>query len=1190
MRNLRLIKLMKSASKVLMLTLQCVMGIGAVMATMDMPLYGQTVPDIVPWLAANDVTWTNPGPTSSQSMPLGNGDIGLNVWAETNGAVVFYIGKSDSWGDSVQGSEGLLKLGGVHITMNPNPLTPGAPFQQTLMLDQGQIQITEGSGTNSVNLLLWVDASNPVVRVQATSGGTPVTFQATLLDWRLTNSPPGVNSPDVVLKGQTNYIGWYHQNSSSDASQVANWIMGAIIQGSGMTNTSSTNLASAPVTSQIISVYPLTARTGTTSQWLSQLQTNISQVNALDFNTTLTNSEAWWNTFWHRSWIYATGNQSATNTTEGYVLQRFVSACAGRGAYPIHFNGSLFVVDNPSVPYTPDGRTWGGQYWMQNTREMYWPMLESGDFDMMPPFFNMYAQIISNNTAQVESYYGQSGSYSAETSPFWGGLQNVSTNAIPIGSGSLFTDRYFEGVLELSMMMLDYYDYTGDTNTSFLVNTLLPTASAGLTFYDQHFGLDNNGKMYLYPVNSLETYWDAYDPAPDIAGLTAVLPRLLALPTNYVSATQQSQWTRMMGEIPPLPVGTNGGNLVLLPYSGPQTNKIENGENTQLYAIFPYRVYGFDKPNLQVALSSYNTRPFYGVGWADWMPDAIQSAMIGLTSQAELYTVYNMTNTDPSLKLQDFRRAQNDYMPSEDTGGVGEDALQKMIMVCDGTNIMLLPAWPAGWNAIFNLNAPYNTTVQGTITNGVVTNLTVTPSSRLANVIFMNGQGSAPAAPTNLTAMAANGQIALSWSPSPNTLDYEIMRSLSNGSSYAVIATNFSGAAYTDTSVVSGTTYYYVVSAVNPAWISPDSSPANATASLTIPAAPTGLAATPGNGQITLSWNASPGATSYNVKRSTSSGSGHATIANWLTTYYTDDSLTNGITYYYVVSAQNTLGESGNSAQASAKPAASVSGIIFTNGTFTGDSVLSLVGPEAQELYGVSLGDVTTQTTSNGYKFSSYPSTNISYGGAGAYSPGAIFLSGGGTSGDSGFNEVLNFAELGINSGTLLLSNLTAGVTYNVLFLDADTRSGEAGRAFSMNWVGTNLVTNPSQVYAFAGGTPSLGGYILATFTATASTQAFTNTFSGYGYQLNGVLVGQVPVNTPAAITGVNYDGANIIFSGSNGPAGGEYRVLSSTNVANPLASWIPVATNYFGGNGRFSNSIPVNVGDGSTFFCIVCP
>ena len=79
-------------------------------------------PDIVPWLDANNVTWTVPGPTSMQSMPLGNGDIALNVWVETNGAVDFYIGKADAWGDIPGDSEALMKIGGVHITMSPNPL------------------------------------------------------------------------------------------------------------------------------------------------------------------------------------------------------------------------------------------------------------------------------------------------------------------------------------------------------------------------------------------------------------------------------------------------------------------------------------------------------------------------------------------------------------------------------------------------------------------------------------------------------------------------------------------------------------------------------------------------------------------------------------------------------------------------------------------------------------------------------------------------------------------------------------------------------------------------------------------------------------------------------------------------------------------------------------------------------------
>jgi alpha-L-fucosidase 2 len=712
--------------------LQCAIGIGVVAAMTNLPLYGQLAPGIAPWLAANNVTWTNPGPTSAQSMPLGNGDIGLNVWVETNGAVDFYIGKSDAWGDNVQGDEGFIKIGGVHLTASPHSFAPGTPFRQTLMLHEGQIEIAEGAGANAMNYLIWVDANNPVIRVEAASSGTPVTVQASLLDWRLGRLRRGRASSDAVLSGQTNYIGWFHRNKSSDDPHIANWTLGAIIQAAGMTNTSPDHLISAPVTSQLISIYPLTTRTGTVGQWLDQLQSNISRINGLDLNTTRTNSRTWWDGFWHRSWIFITGDQSATDTTEGYVLQRFISACAGRGAYPIKFNGSLFVVENsnPKAKFTPDGRDWGGRYWMQNTRLIYWPMLESGDFDMMLPFFNMYEQMLPANAAQITRYYGHGGSYFDEVSPFWGGV----TYAAPSVPGG-YHSQYFTGILELSMMMLDYYDYTEDTN--FLVNTLLPTASAGLDFYDQHFGLDSNGKMLLAPVNAIETYWKADDPAPDIAGLTAVLPRMLALPNNLISTTDRAKWSRMLTEVPPLPIGSRKGNTVLLPYTGPQTNRIENGENPELYAVFPYRIYGLGKSNLQLAIMSYNSRLFRGLTSADWTQDGIEAAMLGLTGIARQYAVYNMTNKDPSLKFPAFWRQMNDYLPSQDTGCVGEETLQKMIMQTDGNKIMLLPAWPIGWNAIFKLHAPFNTTVQGTISNGVITNLVVNPSSRQADVILM---------------------------------------------------------------------------------------------------------------------------------------------------------------------------------------------------------------------------------------------------------------------------------------------------------------------------------------------------------------------------------------------------------------------------------------------------------------------
>jgi hypothetical protein len=91
----------------------------------------------------------------------------------------------------------------------------------------------------------------------------------------------------------------------------------------------------------------------------------------------------------------------------------------------------------------------------------------------------------------------------------------------------------------------------------------------------------------------------------------------------------------------------------------------------------------------------------------------------------------------------------------------------------------------------------------------------------------------------------------------------------------------------------------------------------------TIPAPPTGLTASPGNNQVALSWNASSGATSYNVKRGTASGGPYTTIAPGVAaTSYTDTTAANGTTYYYVVSAVNASGESANSSEVSAMPQA----------------------------------------------------------------------------------------------------------------------------------------------------------------------------------------------------------------------------------------------------------------------------
>jgi fibronectin type 3 domain-containing protein len=112
---------------------------------------------------------------------------------------------------------------------------------------------------------------------------------------------------------------------------------------------------------------------------------------------------------------------------------------------------------------------------------------------------------------------------------------------------------------------------------------------------------------------------------------------------------------------------------------------------------------------------------------------------------------------------------------------------------------------------------------------------------------------------------------------------------------------------------------------------------------ISVPPAPSGLAATSGNGQVMLTWNASAGATAYDVKRSTVSGSGYTTIASPTATSYTNTGLTNGTTYYYVVSARNAAGSSANSTQVSATPTAGVNRIQnpgFESGSLAGWSLL----------------------------------------------------------------------------------------------------------------------------------------------------------------------------------------------------------------------------------------------------------
>jgi len=250
----------------------------------------------------------------------------------------------------------------------------------------------------------------------------------------------------------------------------------------------------------------------------------------------------------------------------------------------------------------------------------------------------------------------------------------------------------------------------------------------------------------------------------------------------------------------------------------------------------------------------------------------------------------------------------------------------------------------------------------------------------------------APLAPTGLNATVGNAQVSLSWTASIGATSYDVKRSTSNGGPYTTIATLVLNTSYTDTSVTNSTLYYYVVSAVNAAGQGSNSVQVSAIPALPIPAAPSGLSATPGNATVTLSWTASVNASSYNVKRAATSSGTYTTIASLVTnTNYTDKTVSNGSTYYYVVSAGNASGQSANSAQVAASPAAAKGVLPVTNLTGV---VTTFYGKPAI------LIEWKQSASPNIYKYNVYRSTgnntptfygSISASYIGAYDPGVSY-------------------------------------------------------------------------------------------------------------------------------------------------------------------------------------------------------
>lgn len=724
-----------------------------------------------------NVIWDSPSENSLGSMPAGNGDLGINIWVEKNGDLIFYLSKTDAWSENAR----LLKVGKVRLSLTPNPFTEGQLFKQELNVADGTIRIEAGKDKEKVSMDVWVDANHPVVELDIKSSRA-IQAKIKTEPWRtsrrkmLNNTElhsayglHGAGAPEVfiekdtVLNTHNDGIFWLHRNKRSiwqdnlrlqglesykkqSVDPLLNRTFGGLIRSSEMHQVSASEMKTKEAVNAFsVSVYALTSFSETEQDWGNQIAQMASAIESEPRKTRLDNHKKWWHSFWNSSYIHvSTANKekrdSILHISSGYNLQRYMNACSGRGNSPIKFNGSIFTVDTKDLPgelggFDADYRRWGGPYWWQNTRLPYWAMLESGDFDLMKPLFKMYRDALDIRKLATKSYYGHEGAFFPETMYLWGtyvdGNYGRDRSKLPLGmTENGYIRYYWQGGLEISLMMLDYYSFT--KNSVFLNETLLPFISEIILFYEQHWERDANGKIRFDPAMALETYSKAVNPLPEIVGIRKVCSELLRLPDSCIKASQKSAWQRLINELPEVPVREVNGTKLLAPaqeYSGKQ-----NVENPELYAIFPYRAYGFGKPDLELALNTFNNRAVKETG--GWQQNAIKAALLGLTDEAAKLCSTNFNSKNSAYRFPVMWGPNYDWTPDQDHGSVAMIALQRMLVQYDGDKIFLLPAWPKDWDVEFKLHAPESTIIDCKVKNGKITRLKVTPESRRKDVVM----------------------------------------------------------------------------------------------------------------------------------------------------------------------------------------------------------------------------------------------------------------------------------------------------------------------------------------------------------------------------------------------------------------------------------------------------------------------
>lgn len=747
-----------------------------------------------------NVIWESPSKDRTGQMPLGNGDIAAGVYAIEDNDLYLLLSKNDAF--TYNGD--LFKTGRVKISLNPNPFIAGKAFRQTLDLETGSILI-EADG---ITLRIWADANKPVYHVQIQSPKEiAVIANSDLWErfddcvFNLSREPLDRPTQDVRLE-QNGHILWYFavgdrsvyptemkfydvEHMMSDSCDPYRFnTFGNLLESPDLELKNGVLMGNGKTFD--IRIHALAKQMPEISDWIKTIEEQAKE--PINLKEDWQSHRNWWQRFWERSWITVSDNtlpedERGQISSEGYIEKRtakdkgalvaqsynvfrYLMACQSRGRIQTKFNGGLFtqplISGAKKKPRTraaqqqedgswishEDARLWGRRFTYQNQRLLYWPLLMSGDSDLMAPFFDYYWDLLPIRKAVTQAWFGHEGAYYRENIEPTGGERDCGrgkrgdVESKPLktppggndGSG-FYHSYYFTSGLETVAMMIEYVKYTGDEQ--FRDKVLVPFAREILLFFDKHYQRDADGKLCIDPGMVLETWWIAVNSAPDVSGLLHNLDELLAMKIGTVQ--DRENWKRFRAEIPEVYLHEIEGRTAIAPAKSWAMKR--NSENGLLYPVFPFRRFGIGMGTKDIVEWTMKHRTNKNkFGYKCWTQDQIHWAYAGNAVEARDGLIHRFSNASTQCRFPLYGSARPDSCPDFDHFGSGSTALQRMLVQEAGDKILLLPAWPADWDVDFKLHLAHHTIISGKVENGALVKWDIEPAARKKDVLVHQPQ------------------------------------------------------------------------------------------------------------------------------------------------------------------------------------------------------------------------------------------------------------------------------------------------------------------------------------------------------------------------------------------------------------------------------------------------------------------